>query len=144
MRVRRPDDEPFEIPLIPMIDCMLVIIIFFLVATTLKHHARELPVELPDSTAAVEAAVPPDVLVIGVDRAGATWLGEADRPRPVSTEQLHQNLRDAARDNPGRRIRVDADRAAPFEYVVRVLDLCEFEGLRNVGLHTRSEPENRR
>ena len=43
MRTKKPDEEPFEIMLIPMIDCLLVIIIFFLVATTLKNRAKELP-----------------------------------------------------------------------------------------------------
>ena len=45
MRTKKPDEEPFEIMLIPMIDCLLVIIIFFLVATTLKNRAKELPLE---------------------------------------------------------------------------------------------------
>ena len=39
-------------------------------------------------------------------------------------------------------VRIDADRNARFEDVVRVLDLCTFEGLRNVGLHTRDGKSN--
>lgn len=140
MRVRRTEDEPFEIPLIPMIDCMLVIIIFFLVATTLKQHSRELPITLPDSAAAVQTEEKPDVVIVGVDANGRTYLAENGGPaRMVGTEKLHEQLRAIAGQDPGRRIRIDADRAATFENVVRLLDLCEFEGLRNVGLHTRSD-----
>jgi biopolymer transport protein ExbD len=36
-------------------------------------------------------------------------------------------------------VRIDADRNVRFEEVVRIVDLCTFEGLRNVGLHTRGE-----
>ncbi len=137
MRVRKPEDEPFEIMLIPMIDCMLVIIIFFLVATTLKNKQQELRLDLPDAAAALTVVQPPDVLVIGVDRAGKVYLGGDSFMEPVDTERFLRQLHQIAQATPGRSVRIDADRNVRFEDVVRVVDLCTFEGLRNVGLHTR-------
>ena len=139
MRVRKPEEEPFEIMLIPMIDCMLVIIIFFLVATTLKNKQKELPLELPDASAALTVVQPPDVFVIGVDKAGRVYLGGDSFMEPVDNERLHRELRQLAQASPDRKVRIDADRNVRFEEVVRVVDLCTFEGLRNVGLHTRGE-----
>ena len=139
MRVRKPEDEPFEIMLIPMIDCMLVIIIFFLVATTLKNKQKELPLELPDASAALTVVQAPDVFVIGVDKAGKVLLGSDSFMEPVDNERLHRELRQVAQATPNRKVRIDADRNVRFEEVVRVVDLCTFEGLRNVGLHTRGE-----
>jgi len=139
MRVRKPEEEPFEIMLIPMIDCMLVIIIFFLVATTLKNKQKELPLELPDASAALTVVQPPDVFVIGVDKAGKVYLGGDSFMEPVDNERLHRELRQLAQASPNRKVRIDADRNVRFEEVVRVMDLCTFEGLRNVGLHTRGE-----
>lgn len=133
MRVKRQEEESIEIPLIPMIDCMLVIIIFFLVATTLKTHEKELPLKLPQSAAAFNTEQEPDLLIIGVDRTGQTYLGAAQ----VSTERLHQRLKDASLKNPQQRIRIDGDQDTAFQNIVHVLNLCEFEGLRNVGIHTR-------
>jgi len=137
MRARKPEEEPFEIMLIPMIDCMLVIIIFFLVATTLKQRAKELPLDLPESAAAVNIEQPPDLLIIGIDKDGRAFLGTGDRIEPVDTERLHQRIRDAARINPNQRVRIDGDRNTRFEDVIHILDLCQFEGLKNVGLHTQ-------
>lgn len=139
MRIRKPDDEPFEIMLIPMIDCMLVIIIFFLVATTLKNKQQELPLQLPDASAALTVVQPPDVFVIGVDKTGKVYLGSDSFMEPADNERLHRELRQLAQTSPARKIRIDADRAVRFEEVARVVDLCTFEGLRNVGLHTRGE-----
>ena len=139
MRVRKPEDEPFEIMLIPMIDCMLVIIIFFLVATTLKNKQKELPLELPDASAALTVVQAPDVFVIGVDKSGKVLLGSDSFMEPVDNERLHRELRQVAQATPNRKVRIDADRNVRFEEVVRVVDLCTFEGLRNVGLHTRGE-----
>jgi biopolymer transport protein ExbD len=139
MRVKKPEEEPFEIMLIPMIDCMLVIIIFFLVATTLKNRAKELPVELPPSLAAQNVEQPPDVFIIGVDKAGQYYLNTGDLIAPVDIEQLHQRIREVAAAAPGRQVRIDGDRNARFEDIVHIVDLCQFEGLKNVGPHTSSE-----
>jgi biopolymer transport protein ExbD len=139
MRVKKPEEEPFEIMLIPMIDCMLVIIIFFLVATTLKSHERELPVDLPAANAALSIEQQPDIFIIGVDRVGVPYLSNGEFIEPVNTEQLHQRVREAAVANPNRQVRIDADRLTKFEDLIRVIDLCQFEGLKNVGLHTRPE-----
>ena len=102
-------------------------------ATTVKTHERELPVELPQSAAAFNIEQEPDLLIVGVDRNGQPYLG----PEPVSTERLHQRLKEASLKNPQQRIRIDGDRDTAFQHVVHILDLCEFEGLRNVGIHTR-------
>ena len=58
---------------------------------------------------------------------------------PVDTERLLQQLREVAAATPTRQIRLDADADARFEDVVRIVDLCQFNGLKNVGLHTRSQ-----
>jgi biopolymer transport protein ExbD len=139
MRVKKPEEEPFEIMLIPMIDCMLVIIIFFLVATTLKNRAKELPLELPESAAALSVEQPPDIFIIGVDKTGRAYLSTGDLMELVDVERLHARIREAARANPNQRVRIDGDRATPFEAIIHIVDLCQFEGLKNVGLHTRSE-----
>jgi len=142
MCVRKTEDEPFEIMLIPMIDCMLVIIIFFLVATTLKNKHKELPLELPDAGAALTVVQPDDLFIIGVDKAGKVYLSSGSGVEPVDNERLHREVRQAAQAGAGRHVRIDADRNTRFEDVVRVLDLCNFEGLRNVGLHTRDGKSN--
>jgi biopolymer transport protein ExbD len=142
VRVKKPDDEPFEIMLIPMIDCMLVIIIFFLVATTLKNTEKELPLELPESAAAVAVEQMPDTMVIGVDKAGRTYLGTDARVEPVDTSRLHQRLREVGQINPGQRIRIDCDRETRFEDFVHIVDLCQFEGLKNIGVHTLKNPNS--
>ena len=139
MRVKKPEEEPFEIMLIPMIDCMLVIIIFFLVATTLKQMEKELPLDLPVSQAALSIEQPPDLFIIGVDRAGRPYLSSGSVIEPVETERLHQRIREVARLNPNQRVRIDGDRLTPYESIIRIVDLCQFEGLKNVGLHTKAE-----
>jgi biopolymer transport protein ExbD len=138
MKVKKPEDEPFEIMLIPMIDCMLVIIIFFLVATTLKNRENEIPLELPSAAGAISVHQEPNQFVIVVDRNGQPYLNLGAGMEPVTTERLHERIRQVAAVDHNQRVRVDGDRATRFEDMVRIVDLCAFEGLKNVGLHTRS------
>ena len=134
MRVRMEEEEPVEVQMAPLIDCVFLLLIFFLVATTLKKVEKELPLQLPVSAAAVGMQAQEGMLIIGVDQNGRTYLGA----NAVTTGMLHDRLRQAAQSNPAQRVRVDADRNTPFQHVVKVLDLCQFEGLRNVGIHTKS------
>ncbi|MBN8459753.1 MAG: biopolymer transporter ExbD [Verrucomicrobia bacterium] len=139
MKVRKPEDEPFEIMLIPMIDIMLVIIIFFLVATTMKNRQSELPLQLPESAASVSVEQEPELLIIGVDSQGRTYMNTDGILRPVDNTFLHQRIREVAAATPNRRVRIDGDRDTRYESIVRIVDLCQFEGLKNVGLHTKAD-----
>jgi biopolymer transport protein ExbD len=131
-RRKRHDDE-MEINLIPMIDIMLILLIFFMVATTIKSTQKALPIELPHSTASTDLAAPDKLLVIGIDATGTKYLDGAR----VTTDVLHERIRSAAAANAAQSIRVDADRQTPYEHLVEVVELCQFEGLRNISLRTR-------
>ena len=126
------DDDDVQMNMTPLIDMLLVLLTFFLVATTLKKVEKEMQVELPVSASAVEAPKEDPTLVIAVNREGAVYLDS----RPVTTEQLHASLRQAAAANRQRRVRIDGDRLTPFQNIVHVMDLCQFEGLSNIGVHT--------
>jgi biopolymer transport protein ExbD len=134
---RRTEDESFEINLVPMIDCMLILLIFFMVATTIKHYEKELPIELPRSDASINKQVEDDLLILAVDKAGQKYI----RAQPVTTEMMHQQLSEIAQANPSQRVRIDADRATKYEDIVEIIELCQFHGMRNVGVHTRYEPK---
>lgn len=136
MKVTLPDDDAMEVQMAPLIDCVFLLLIFFLVATTLKKIDRELPLELPESAAAVAAPRDEQMLVISLDGEGALFLDGS----PASTGMLHERLREIAAADPDRKIRIEGDRAAPFEALVEVLDLCNFEGLSHVRIRAQDEP----
>lgn len=48
MRFRKPTVEPLEINLTPMIDCLLFLIVFLLMATTFNHFSR-INIVLPEA-----------------------------------------------------------------------------------------------
>lgn len=118
-----------------MIDCMLILLIFFMVATTMKHMDKELPIELPASSAAIPKAAEESLIVLAVDERGNKYLGTT----PISREDLIRTLDKAGRQSEKPRVRIDADRNARYEAVVELIELCQFNSLREIGFHTRSE-----
>jgi len=137
MRVRLEDDEQVEVQMAPLIDCVFLLLIFFLVATTLKKIDKELPLDLPEAAAAVSKQVVDDMTIITIDRDGNIYLGL----EPVGQGFLAGKLRELAAQDPNRRIRIDADRNAPIWAAVQILDICNFENLRNVGIKTKQVEE---
>ena len=135
IRHRRPEENP-ELQMAPLIDCVFLLLIFFLLATTLKKIEKELPLELPHSAAAIDVPEEPDLLIISVDKYGRKYVGS----ELMGTRALHEYVKGLARRDPHQRVRVDGDENVAYRHIIEVIELCQFEGLRNVGLHTRKDP----
>ncbi len=139
MRVKanRPD-EP-EVMMSPLIDAVFLLLVFFLVATMMKKEKKDIDIIPPESSSAVKMIPNDDLLVLGVNSEGEFfWEGV-----PVTLNDLHHRLREVAVRNPDRQIRFDADHQTPFVNVVQVLDLAQFNGMRNIGIRTYDSKYNR-
>ncbi len=140
MRIDLGEDETPEIGLIALIDCIFFLLMFFMVATSFKQQdvkkkEKDIAIVLPTASATLVAAEAAKTapLVIGIDAQGGLFL---DGQR-TSLQALHDRLRDEAARSPGRPVRIDGDRRAAYQHIVHVLDLCQFEGLTQVAMHTR-------
>ena len=140
MRFNRRDEDKAEVSMSPLIDCVFLLLIFFLVATMLKKKDKDISISLPDSASAVKVLPSDDVLVVGINEVGDLyWEGV-----PSSLDEMHNRLRELAVATPGRRVRLDVDKLAPFHRVAEVLDALQFRGLNNVGIRTYDRYYNRK
>jgi biopolymer transport protein ExbD len=140
MRIDLGRDEEPEIGLIALIDCIFFLLMFFMVATSFKQQdvkkrEKDIPIVLPTASATLVAAEAARLapLVIAIDAQGVVYVDKAR----LSLQALHDRLRDEAARNPARPVRLDGDRRTPYQHIVHVLDLCQFEGLTQVSLRTR-------
>lgn len=123
-----------------LIDCVFLLLVFFLVATMMKKEDRDISINPPESESAARLVPDDDQVVIGIDEAGNLFYnGDA-----TTRHLLLQRLGQVAAESPGRRMRLDADRNAPFERFVEVLNALQFRKLNNVGIRTYDENYNRR
>ncbi len=128
-----------DLALAPLIDCVFLLLIFFLICTMLKQESKDIDIDLPASISSLEVRPDDRISVIGIDREGKLyWEGW-----PTTVNLLHQQLREVSEREPGKRLRLDCDQRAPFHRVVEVLDICQFRDLRNVGVRTYDEKASR-
>ena len=118
-----------------MMDCIFLMLIFFLVSSQLKKVEKELPIELPRANTTRDVKATPDLITVSVNAKGELFVNS----KPVGDAGLKNALANAAKENPDRRIRINGDVFAPFRSIVQVLDTCQGEGLTVVGIHTATD-----
>ncbi|MDP1558574.1 MAG: biopolymer transporter ExbD [Nitrosomonas sp.] len=131
----RQKEEP-EINLVPMIDVLLVILIFLVITTTYSKFA-ELEINLPQSTAAeIDLNVDrPNVIDVSVDATGRYTINQV----PVtfsSIEGFQQELHAAAGDKPDPLITINADAKATHQSVITVMEAARLAGYNKITFTT--------
>lgn len=115
--------------ILPLIDILAILLIFFIVTTTFKKVTPALQINLPESSKAAPAprqSAPPLVLQITAEE---TVVLDG---RQISFEDLSEAVRRAVHLEPERQLALEADRAAPFGTVVRVMDALRAAGVRQL------------
>lgn len=137
MRIPRSDsDSSLEINLIPLIDILLVIVIFLVVNTTFVRQSQ-LKVDLP-GTQAAEKKTEDTVLSITVGRDGNYSIGNE---LLIGEQQLRRAIAltiASLPDQPKDELRavIQADAAATHQSVVSVMDILAASGVVRVSIAT--------
>lgn len=134
MRIDMDDGSDIAVDMGPLIDCVFLLLIFFLVSSTMRKPEMEMPVDLPEPAISAQPNTDHDPTIITIDKAGQFYMSGI----PIGQSELHRRLNSFSSTNANVHIRIDVDRDAPSRRLVQLLDLCAFEGLGNYALHTRS------
>jgi biopolymer transport protein ExbD len=128
-------EEPLEINLVPLIDVMMVILIFLMITTTYSKYT-ELQINLPTAQAEKQPERPNEIAVL-VNAQGQYVINR--NPVPFkSVEQLAEELRRAGGTLKDPVIVISADAAATHQSVVRVMEAARVAGLSQITFTTQS------
>ncbi len=124
----REDDNP-EINLIPLIDVVLCLLIFFVVTTTFDARSV-LKIELPkaDGEPATSASQPLGILI---NADGRYFVGDREVLR-TDVEALKQALADVAGTDRERVVLIRADARTPWQAVVTAYEALAQLGFRRI------------
>jgi len=133
----RGREEP-EINLIPMIDVLLVILIFLMVTTSYSRFS-ELQINLPQAggESVAEPAKPVSVAVDASERYAINHQGIAYS----GVEALSASLKNAAGDQVDPTIVISADARAPHQAVINVMEAARLAGYGRITFTTQSQPK---
>ncbi len=123
-RIRAFREEP-EINFIPLIDVLLVILIFLIVTTTYTRQA-ELQINLPtaDTSKAPDRV---DQIDVAIDASGAYVVNKTGVTYSTR-DALANELKRAAGDTKDPVIVISADAQASHQSVIRVMEAAQFAG----------------
>ena len=132
---RGKQKEPLEINLVPLIDVMMVILIFLMISTTYSKYT-ELEITLPTADAQKQLERANEVSVL-VNAQGQYVINRNAVPfRGV--EQLAEELKRAAVTLKEPIVVISADAAATHQSVVRVMEASRLAGLTQITFTTQS------
>jgi biopolymer transport protein ExbD len=127
--------EPLEINLVPLIDVMMVILIFLMITTTYSKYT-ELQINLPTADAEKQLERPNEIAVL-VNAQGQYVLNRT----PVafrSIEQLADELRRIGGTLKDPVVVISADATATHQAVVRIMEAARLAGLTQITFTTQS------
>jgi biopolymer transport protein ExbD len=132
---RGKEKEPLEINLVPMIDVMLVILIFLMITTTYSKYT-ELQINLPTANAEKQMERSNEVSVLVnaqgqyvINRTAVTYR---------SIDQLAEELKRASSTMKEPVVVISADATATHQAVVRVMEASRLAGLSQITFTTQA------
>ena len=133
---RGREREHLEINLVPMIDVMLVILIFLMITTTYSKYT-ELQINLPAADADKQLERAHEISVL-VNAQGQYVVNRTPVPY-LSVEQLAGELKRAAGAMAEPVVVVSADANATHQSVIRVLEAARLAGLQHLTFTAQAE-----
>lgn len=132
IRDRRAADEP-ELNLVPLIDVILVLIIFFVITTTFDARSV-MKLELPRASAE-ETQAQTQALSVLVNADGRYFVDDREALR-TDVESLKRTIVEAAGDDRQRPVLLRADARTPHQAVVTAMDALGQLGFRQISIAT--------
>src|SRR5436190_16348023 len=120
------------IQLAPLVDVLLLLLIFFLVSWNAARNENELDVKVPKAAAAKEKSAPPGDVVVNVKADGNVVVNR----RTLSEAELSELLKGLVQLNPEQAVVIRGDEAGAYKNIVGVLNICSEAGVTNVAFAT--------
>ena len=116
----------------PMVDILLVVLVFFIVTWNFALTENELDVRVPTATKANEPQPYVGQVVINIAANGTIVVNRQQKTPPELLEQLKK----LSQLYPDQAVIVRGDQAVDYKHIVDVLDICRQADIWNVAFAT--------
>lgn len=120
------------IQLAPLVDVLLLLLIFFLMTWNAARNENELDVKVPKASAAKEKAAPIGDVVVNVKTDGNVVVNR----RTLSGPELTDLLKNLVQLNAEQAVVIRGDEGGAYKNIVTVLNICSEAGITNVAFAT--------
>jgi biopolymer transport protein ExbD len=120
------------IQLAPLVDVLLLLLIFFLLTWNAARNENELDVKVPKASAAKEQTSPIGDVVVNVKADGNVVVNR----RTLSASELGELLKSLVQLNADQAVVIRGDEAGAYKNIIGVLNICSEAGVTNVAFAT--------
>ena len=131
LRGRAPLHHP-GIQLAPLVDVLLLLLIFFLLTWNAARTENELDVKVPKASAAREKTAPIGDVVVNVKADGNVVVNR----RTLSGAELSELLKSLVQLNAEQAVVIRGDEAGAYKNIIGVLNICSEAGITSVAFAT--------
>ena len=135
---RRAQPATFGFQIAPMVDILLVLLVFFIVTWNFALSENELDVKIPTASEGKETDAYVGQVVVNVKSNGALVFNR----KPITAQELEGKLRSLADLSPNQAVILRGDEQVNYRYIVDVLDICRRANIWNIAFAT-AKPENK-
>jgi biopolymer transport protein ExbD len=131
LRSHAPLQHP-GIQLAPLVDVLLLLLIFFLLTWNAARNENELDVKVPKASSAKEKSAPIGDVVVNVRADGNVVVNR----RTLTGAELTDLLKSLIQLNSEQAVIIRGDEAGAYKNIIGVLNICTEAGITNVAFAT--------
>jgi biopolymer transport protein ExbD len=120
------------IQLAPLVDVLLLLLIFFLLTWNAARNENELDVKVPKAAAAKEKSAPVGDVVVNVKADGNVVVNR----RTLTSAELTDLLKNLVQLNAEQAVIIRGDESGAYKNIIGVLNICTEAGITNVAFAT--------
>ena len=120
------------IQLAPLVDVLMLLLIFFLLTWNAARNENELDVKVPKASSAKEKTAAMGDIVVNVKADGNVVVNR----RTLSETELSDMLRNLIQLYPEQAVVIRGDETWAYKHIVSVLNICSEAGVTNVAFAT--------
>lgn len=137
---RNKRDDDLEINVTSFIDVLLLLLIFFMLATSFVTEGR-INIRLPDATTAADSKAPKSTLEVGVNANGSYRVNDQELINN-SSDTLTAAISKVAGEERDQAVLIRADARATHQAVVTAMDVIGRLGFKAINIATVNQAEN--
>jgi biopolymer transport protein ExbD len=124
----RAKPEVFAFQIAPMVDILLVLLVFFIVTWNFALNENELDVKIPNASKAKPTEQYVGQVVVNVKSDGSMVFNR----KPISPAELESKLTELAKLYPDQAVILRGDQNVKYDYIVKALDIFRSANIWNV------------
>ena len=121
--------EP-TIMIIPMIDIVFFLLVFFMVGTLYMNTEQQIPLNLPSTSTSTAKSIEP--IIITLTTSHKLYIDN----REISADNLSQEAQDIVRTTPRQAFVIRASKDVYYNEVIALLDMLKVNGAKYISVAT--------